>query len=118
MIAVADFPMLSRETFPPPPEFFPSLDWTGLSHVDSPARVGIRGYRGEGCIYGVTKPNVLVRCYGYVSGEFVEQVISDAEGRYRIGNLVTGRPYDLRYGHVAGTNDVVHTGVTAGNNNE
>ncbi|MDR1424300.1 MAG: hypothetical protein LBI92_06845 [Azoarcus sp.] len=114
MISVVDSPSLSRETFPPPPEFFPSPDWTGLLFVDSPARVGVRGYRGKGCIYGVTAPGVLVRCYGYVSGELMEQVMSDAEGRYRIGNLVPGRPYDLRYGHIVGNNDVVHTGVAAG----
>jgi hypothetical protein len=114
MITIIDTPSLSRETFPPPPEFFPPPNYTGMLIVDSPVPVGIKGYRGNGCIYGVTAPGVLVRCYGYVSGEFMEQVTSDAEGRYRIGNLVPGRPYDLRYGHIAGKNDVVHTCVIAG----
>jgi hypothetical protein len=109
-----DHPSLSRETFPPPPGFFPSPNYTGMLFTDSPARVGVKGYRGEGRIYGVTAPNVLVRCYGYVSGEFMGQVMSDEGGNYLITNLVPGRPYDLRYGHVPGKNDVVHTGIVAG----
>jgi hypothetical protein len=108
-----DRPRLSRQTFPPPTDFFPSPDYKGLAFVDSPPPVGIRGYRGEGVIYGITAANCLVRCYGHITGELEEQVMSDAEGFYRITNLVPGRPYDLRYGHIPGHNDLVHTGVIA-----
>ena len=68
----------------------------------------------DGVIYGTAEQQCLVRCYDYLSGKLVRQFTSASDGGYRVEGLLPGTKYDLRYGHVPGKNDVVHTGIVAG----
>lgn len=68
----------------------------------------------EGVIFGSAGQQCLVRCYEFASGKLARQFTSAPDGSYRIEGLIPGAKYDLRYGHIAGKNDVVHTGIVAG----